>query len=55
MNKVIACPIPVIAVIDGVAAAAGCQLVAMCDIAIATESSKEDKLMYFLMGYFLIA
>ena len=40
MNKVIACPIPIIAVVDGVAAAAGCQLVAMCDIAIATESSK---------------
>ena len=39
MNKVIACPIPIIAVVDGVAAAAGCQLVAMCDIAIATESS----------------
>ena len=40
MNRIIACPIPVIAVVDGVAAAAGCQLVAMCDIAIATEGSR---------------
>ena len=40
MNKIISCPVPVIAVVDGVAAAAGCQLVAMCDIAIATESSR---------------
>ena len=40
MNSIISCPIPVIAVVDGVAAAAGCQLVAMCDIAIATETSR---------------
>lgn len=33
-------PIPVIAKVDGLATAAGCQLVASCDIAIATEHSK---------------
>ena len=40
MDTIISCPLPVIAVVDGVAAAAGCQLVAMCDIAIATEASR---------------
>ena len=40
MNKIISCPVPVVAAVDGVAAAAGCQVVAMCDIAIATESSR---------------
>ena len=32
-------PQPVIACVDGIAAAAGCQLVASCDLAIATKSS----------------
>uniref|UniRef100_A0A146ZSF7 Enoyl-CoA hydratase domain-containing protein 3, mitochondrial n=1 Tax=Fundulus heteroclitus TaxID=8078 RepID=A0A146ZSF7_FUNHE len=32
-------PVPVIAMVDGVATAAGCQLVASCDIAVATEKS----------------
>lgn len=32
-------PVPVIAMVNGVATAAGCQLVASCDIAIATEKS----------------
>ena len=32
-------PQPVIACVDGIAAAAGCQLVASCDIAIATNKS----------------
>ena len=39
MHGIVHCPVPVIAQIDGVAAAAGCQLVAMCDIAIATQRS----------------
>jgi enoyl-CoA hydratase/carnithine racemase len=33
-------PVPVIAVIDGIATAAGCQLVAMCDLAVASQTSK---------------
>jgi enoyl-CoA hydratase/carnithine racemase len=33
-------PVPVIAVVNGIATAAGCQLVAMCDLAIATTPSK---------------
>lgn len=33
-------PVPVIAVVDGIAAAAGCQLVASCDIAVASEKSQ---------------
>lgn len=32
-------PVPVIAMVNGVATAAGCQLVASCDIAVATETS----------------
>lgn len=32
-------PVPVIAAVDGLAAAAGCQLVAGCDIAICTQRS----------------
>jgi enoyl-CoA hydratase/carnithine racemase len=37
--EIVHAAVPVIAVVDGVAAAAGCQLVAICDIAIATEKS----------------
>ena len=40
MQMITACSKPVIAEIDGVATAAGCQLVASCDLAIASESSK---------------
>ena len=33
-------PIPVIARVQGIATAAGCQLVAMCDLAVATETAR---------------
>ena len=39
MLDLVRLPVPVIAVVNGLAAAAGCQLVAMCDIAVATENS----------------
>lgn len=40
MNSVIDSPVPIIAVIkDQIAAAAGCQLVAQCDLALCTEKS----------------
>jgi enoyl-CoA hydratase/carnithine racemase len=40
MLRVQQLPVPVIAVVDGVATAAGCQLVAMCDLALASSTSK---------------
>ena len=40
MQLIISAPQPVIAEIDGVATAAGCQLVASCDLAIASQESK---------------
>ena len=39
MQTIVALPKPVIAEIDGIATAAGCQLVASCDLAICTDSS----------------
>jgi enoyl-CoA hydratase/carnithine racemase len=39
MQAVIACPKPVIAAIQGIATAAGCQLVATCDLAVASTSA----------------
>lgn len=39
MQSVVNCPKPVIAEVGGIAAAAGCQLVASCDMAIASESA----------------
>ncbi|XP_025408526.1 enoyl-CoA hydratase domain-containing protein 3, mitochondrial isoform X2 [Sipha flava] len=39
MNIMIDCPIPIIACVDGIAAASGCQLVAASDIAICTNRS----------------
>lgn len=40
MQSIVRCPKPVIAAVNGVATAAGCQLVASCDLAIASEGSK---------------
>jgi Enoyl-CoA hydratase/carnithine racemase len=40
MQKVVCLPVPVIAAVQGVATAAGCQLVASCDLAIASENAK---------------
>jgi enoyl-CoA hydratase/carnithine racemase len=39
MQAIIACPKPVIAAVNGIATAAGCQLVASCDLAVAGESA----------------
>jgi enoyl-CoA hydratase/carnithine racemase len=40
MQKLVALPQPVIAVVNGLAAAAGCQLVAQCDLAVVSEHSR---------------
>ena len=40
MTQITRLPVPVIARIDGIATAAGCQLVAACDLAICTEASR---------------
>ena len=40
MQMIVNCPKPVIAEVNGVATAAGCQLVASCDLALASNSSK---------------
>jgi enoyl-CoA hydratase/carnithine racemase len=40
MQAIIACPKPVIAAVNGIATAAGCQLVASCDLAVAGESAQ---------------
>jgi enoyl-CoA hydratase/carnithine racemase len=37
MQSIVRCPKPVIAEVDGIATAAGCQLVASCDLAIASD------------------
>jgi enoyl-CoA hydratase/carnithine racemase len=39
MQAIVACPKPVIAAVQGTATAAGCQLVATCDLAIAAEEA----------------
>lgn len=39
MQTIVNLPKPVVAVVDGIATAAGCQLVASCDLAIATDRS----------------
>ena len=40
MQSIVQLPIPVIAEVQGVATAAGCQLVATCDLAVASEQAK---------------
>jgi enoyl-CoA hydratase/carnithine racemase len=40
MQAIVACPKPVIAAVQGTATAAGCQLVATCDLAVAAEASQ---------------
>lgn len=40
MLSIIKSPVPVIAKVDGLAAAAGCQLIASCDIVVASDKSK---------------
>ncbi|NBD31124.1 MAG: enoyl-CoA hydratase [Alphaproteobacteria bacterium] len=40
MQAIVSCPKPVIAEVTGIATAAGCQLVASCDLAIAAETAK---------------
>ncbi|XP_024877694.1 enoyl-CoA hydratase domain-containing protein 3, mitochondrial isoform X2 [Temnothorax curvispinosus] len=45
MRAISQSPVPVIAAVDGLAAAAGCQLIAACDIAVCTERRR-------ISGYF---
>ncbi len=40
MQKIVAIPQPVIATVQGIATAAGCQLVATCDLAVAARSAR---------------
>lgn len=40
MQSVVACPKPVIAEVHGIATAAGCQLVATCDLAVASDDAR---------------
>ncbi len=40
MQAIVACPKPVIAAVHGIATAAGCQLVATCDLAVAEDDSR---------------
>lgn len=40
MQAIVHCPVPVIARVQGIATAAGCQLVASCDLAVAAQSAR---------------
>lgn len=39
MLAILKSPVPVIAKVDGLAAAAGCQLIATCDLVVCTDKS----------------
>lgn len=40
MQAIVTCPKPVVAEVEGIATAAGCQLVASCDLAVAADTAK---------------
>ena len=40
MQKLVALPVPVIAAVNGIATAAGCQMVAQCDLAVAADNAR---------------
>lgn len=40
MRKIVALPVPVIAIVNGLATAAGCQLAAQCDLAVASSEAR---------------
>lgn len=40
MQKLVALPVPVIAMVNGLATAAGCQLAAQCDLAVASDQAR---------------
>ena len=40
MKLIVECPKPIIAEVNGVATAAGCQLIASCDLAISSDNSR---------------
>ncbi len=40
MQKLVALPLPVIAAVNGLATAAGCQMVAQCDLAVAADNAR---------------
>ncbi len=53
MQEIVDLPKPVIAAVEGVATAAGCQLVAACDLAIAGDKARfvpEQRRQYFSLG-----
>ena len=56
MNTMIDCPIPIIACVDGIAAASGCQLVAASDMAICSDRSSFSTPGYgmYLILYFYL-